>query len=105
MACAQEILTASHSSNFEAVFRKLDFEKAFDFVNRDFFWGYYWQEDLDNVGLIRSKIACSSELIRSLLIGGWATTSNTARILGKETHFFPTSSFLLPYKNSLPSRQ
>jgi len=33
VACAQEILAALHNSNIEAIFLKLDFEKAFDSVS------------------------------------------------------------------------
>ena len=36
VACAQEIFAASNNSNLEAIFLKLDFEKAFDFVSWDF---------------------------------------------------------------------
>jgi len=36
MACAHEILAASHITNIEAIFLKLDFEKAFNSVGWDF---------------------------------------------------------------------
>ena len=36
MACANEILAATRNSDIEAVFLKLDFEKAFDSVSWDF---------------------------------------------------------------------
>ena len=36
VACAQEILTASHNFNFEVIFLMLDFKKAFDFISWDF---------------------------------------------------------------------
>jgi len=33
VTCAHEILAASHNSNIDAVFLKLDFEKAFDSIS------------------------------------------------------------------------
>ena len=50
VACANEILVASHDFNIEAVFLKLDFEKAFDSVVGTFYLSDYWQEGSKNVG-------------------------------------------------------
>jgi len=36
VTCANEILAATHNSDIDAVFLKLDFEKAFDFISWDF---------------------------------------------------------------------
>jgi len=76
VACAQEILVASHSSNLEAVFLKLDFEKAFGSISWDFLLSYYWQEDLSNAGLDKSKLVSSPKHYPSLLMGSQATISN-----------------------------
>jgi len=50
VACANEVLAASHNSNIEADFLKLDFAKVFDSVSWDFLFelllargfGEYW---------------------------------------------------------------
>ena len=68
----------------EAIFLKLDFEKAFDSVSWDFFFENWRQTGLGNSGLDGSKLVCSPGHHPFLLMGSRVITFNVVGVLDKE---------------------
>ena len=106
MASAQEILVASHNSNFEAIFLELNFEKAFDSVSWDFFFELLVARGFVQGWIGRIK-ACLLSGTSSILVNGKPViTFNVRRALDKGilSHLSLHSYCRYSHKNSFLSR-